>query len=394
MKRIGIFQYEWPLQIHTVNLARKLAENGFLVDLYFYQCEATFISLPLLASFPGVRVFPLQRTFLQRVTDRLMRRARKMLGLEYCPPDRMKQVVGLSMARIANEPGYDYFIGVEKKGLVWAGMLAEQLGTPYLYYSLEIHIEGHPAFTGKRDFVAIRNLERKYHAGAAATIIQDELRARALLESNGIGKADVIHIPVSVTGDVIRKKSTFLHQRLGIDPSKKIVLYIGQVRKIRGALELMECAGRLGSDFVMVLHGQFFADAPTTDDHGGKLFFSRDLINNEDIPEMVSSAHIGIAFYPNDIVNDRLTAFSSEKIAYYMQAGVPFIAYRNESYELLMAQHHCGEMVDRIVQLPQAVEKIAADYGQYRDAAFAAYEHFYSFDNNVHRLIEYLSRDD
>lgn len=392
-KKIGIFQYEWPLQIHTANLAIKLAENDFQVDVYLYQCDSTFINLSSLSQNSGVKVYLFKRSFMERVADRLVRDARRLFNLGYRQPDRIAKVTRQTLACVAANAACDYFIGVEKSGLVWAGMLSEKLGTPFLYYSLELHIEGHPAFAGKSEFASIRSQEKKYHARAVATIVQDEFRGKALLESNGITKTDVIYIPVSVTGARVEKKSWFLHEKLGIDSSKRIVLYVGQVCKERGAIELIECASRLGDDLVLVLHGPILPGVPTGNDHGGKVFFSREIIDSKDMPEMVSSAHIGLAFYTNDIINDRLTAFSSEKIAYYMQSGLPLIAYSNESYELLMQQHRCGELVERIDQVPEAAGRIDADYDRYRAAAFAAYEHFYSFDTNVRKLVEYLSRD-
>ena len=99
------------------------------------------------------------------------------------------------------------------------------------------------------------------------------------------------------------------------------------------------------------------------------------MTSSENIPKIVSSAYIGVAYYGDATVNDRLTAFSSEKIAHYMQCGLPVIAHRNESYELLMQQHHCGEMVDHIRQLSRTT---------------AAYDHFYSFDKNMRALTEFL----
>jgi glycosyltransferase involved in cell wall biosynthesis len=392
-KRIGIFQYEWPLQIHTTNLAIKLAESGFQVDVYLYQCNSAFINMSALTDHSGVNVYLFKRSFMERVVDRLVRDARRLLHLEYCHPDRIAQVARQHLEHVAGNGKYDYFIGIEKRGLVWAGMLAESLGTPYLYYSLELHTDEHLTLKGKPDFVAIRRLEKEYHGRAAGTIVQDEWRARVLLDSNDIGETDVIYLPVSVTGPRVEKKGRYLHEKLGIDFTKKIVLYFGQVCKGRGATELMECAQRFGDDLVLVLHGPILPDVPMGSDYGGNVFFSQEIIDSVDIPEMVSSAHIGIALYGDANINDRLTAFSSEKIAFYMQSGLPIIANTNESYELLMRHHRCGELVDRIDQVPEAAGRILADYEQYRAAAFAAYEHFYSFDTNVHQLIEYLSRD-
>jgi glycosyltransferase involved in cell wall biosynthesis len=390
MKRIGVFQYEWPVKVYTVDLVAKLAESGFQTDLFLFECNNTFVDPSVLSSHPDVRVFTFKRGLAFRIAGRIIRDLRKVLWLPYRHP-RIKTGLIKETLKIIGSTRYDYFIGIEKNGLIWAGMLSEKLNVPFLYYSLELFIEGHPALDLDGNSAIIRQEEKKYHARAAGTIIQDELRAKTLFESNGVEGKNAIYIPVSITGKTVEDKSYFLHERLGIELSKKIILYIGQVCKNRGVNELIQCAGRLGEDFVMVFHGPFFPDVSTDDDCGGKIFFSKDMISNDEIPKLVSSAYIGIAFYGEATPNDRLTAFSSEKIAYYMQSGLPVIAHRNESYELLMRQHRCGELVEHIHQLPEAVQKIDADYARYRQNAFAAFEHFYSFDINMRGLTEFLS---
>ena len=390
MKRIGIFQYKWPLQVHTINLVTKLAESGFQVDLYLYRCNSSFVSTKLLTFHPGVKLFftddgdPVFRIF-----HRIIRKLRRILGHPNPKPLSLEQLVRKTLKKMRSNR-YDYFIGIEKNGLIWAGMLSGKLNIPYIYYSLELYIDRHPELDSFINSDVILKEEKKYHARAAGTIIQDQLRAKALFECNGIEEKNSIYIPVSVTGKKINDTSRFLHEKLGIEYSKKIVIYIGWVRKKRGVDELMRCASRLGDDFVMVFHGPFLPEVSTENSFGGKVFFSREMTSSEDIPKIVSSAYIGVAYYGNATINDRLTAFSSEKIAHYMQCGLPVIAHRNESYELLMQQHHCGEMIDNIQQLPEAVQKIDSDYSHYRDNAFTAYEHFYSFDKNIRALTDFL----
>jgi glycosyltransferase involved in cell wall biosynthesis len=391
MKRIGIFQYEWPVKIYTVDLVAKLAESGFQTDLYLYACDTSLCSPSVLARYPNVRVFGSTRSLAARIVTRIIRNARKLLGLPYQCPQREAGGLKRTLKSMGTYK-YDYFIGIEKNGLIWAGILSEKLGVPIFYYSLELYIEGHPALDFNSNSAFLRQDEKKYHARAVGTIIQDALRAKTLFESNGVKEKNAIYIPVSVSGGKVKEKSHFLHERLGLEFHKKIILYIGMVCKNRGVNELIQCASRLGEDFVMVFHGPFYPDVSTEGNFGGKVFFSRDMINNEEIPKIISSAYIGVAFYGDKNANDRLTAFSSEKIAYYMQSGLPIISHRNESYELLMQQHRCGELIAHINQLPEAAQKIDVDYASYRENAFAAFEHYYSFDINVRALTGYLSR--
>ncbi|MEJ2452105.1 MAG: hypothetical protein P8047_15830 [Gammaproteobacteria bacterium] len=392
MKRVGIFQFEWPLQVHTTNLALKLAEAGIQVDIYLYACDTSLEKPSALSKHPNARffIFDNNKSLVSRVVNRIVRDSRKILGFPYRRAKTMLAVVDRTLKCIGSSK-YDYFIGIEKAGLIWAGKLSEQLGVPYLYYSLELYIEGHPAVNGESKFASIRSEEKTYHARAAGTIIQDALRSKVLFESNGIKTQNTIYIPVSVSGKRVTEKSHFLHDRLGIPITKKIILYMGMIAARRGINEMMQCATRLLEDYVIVFHGPVFSEFATDDNCGGKVYFSLGMVSSEDIPRLISSAHIGIAIYENSNANERLTAFSSEKIAYYVQSGLPIIVRHNESYDMLMSKYRCGVQVEHIHQLPKAVEKIDGDYACYRKNAFAAFDHYYSFDNNVRALTEYLS---
>lgn len=390
MKRIGIFQYGWPLQIHALNLASSLAEEGFIVDLFLYDCDLSYVNLSKLQNNSNVNVIFCERKEIYKSVENVIYKILCLFGLSDSPPV-WGSVVKYS-SKYIRDSKYDYFIGIEKKGLLWAGRLLKKFGVPYLYYSLELFVEGHPVFDGKREFIAVRREERKYHTDAIGTIIQDKLRAEVLLKSNGIITTDIIYLPVSVTGDIIREKNYFIHDRFNIDRSKKIIFYFGLICENRGVHELVNIAENLGDDFVMVLHGPAAGYLISPELCNNKLYLSTDLVDADKITRMLSSAHIGMAFYDNEITNARLTAFSSEKIALYMQAGLPIVAYSNESYELLMDNYRCGELVDHIHDVPEAVRKIDAYYLRYRENAFSAFNKYYSFNNNVTALHKYLSK--
>ena len=63
-----------------------------------------------------------------------------------------------------------------------------------------------------------------------------------------------------------------------------------------------------------------------------RVVFSFDFVPEDKIIDVISSATIGLALYPNTSSNDRLAAFSSVKVAYYLQCGVPVIAFDSESF--------------------------------------------------------------
>jgi glycosyltransferase involved in cell wall biosynthesis len=84
--------------------------------------------------------------------------------------------------------------------------------------------------------------------------------------------------------------------------------------------------------------------------------------------------------------NDRLVAFSSVKVAYYLQCGDPIIAFDSESFRELMNAYKCGELINSIDEIPQKIEKILNDYDSYREQAFMAFREFYDFDKNFRKF--------
>ena len=114
------------------------------------------------------------------------------------------------------------------------------------------------------------------------------------------------------------------------------------------------------------------------------------MLPENDLHHILTSAQIGFALYDNQYLNDRYTAFSSQKIAMYCKHGLPFISMRNECYEGLTNQVSCCELVDNFAQLSSAIEKIKNEYTTYRKATFEAYSLFYNFDNQSSKLIDFL----
>jgi hypothetical protein len=88
--------------------------------------------------------------------------------------------------------------------------------------------------------------------------------------------------------------------------------------------------------------------------------------------------------------NDRFVAFSSSKIAYYMQCGVPMIAFDTESFRELVNSCQCAELITSVDVTPQKVQKILKDYDFYRQQSYSAYQRFYALDENFSKLLDKL----
>lgn len=398
MNRIAIFQHDWPLQIHTINLVVKLAESDYFVDLFIKNCHYNFIGLDQLKNNKNVsihdfsfdRVQTNKRGIIGRIIHRIIYLGYLFLDRTISKDDFIKSV------NIIKNNHYKCFIGVEKKGLIWAGKVSAVQKVPYLYYNLELYIEDHPAFFNSSKFNKLRIKEKIYHKNAIATIIQDEMRGEVLIKSNNIEKTDMVYIHVALLEKVNKKKEVYLHDKFGISHDKKLMLYFGMVCEDRYSFKLAETLNYLNSDCIMVFH----AHGKKRDINrlkkicGNKQIISLELVPAQSIKLIIGSASIGFAFYKNNCQNDRLTAFSSEKIALYLQSGVPIIAFDNDNYRKLMEIHHCGELINSFNELPYAIEKILKNPEYYRKNAFLAYDEFYNYEKQFINLKIYLDSMD
>jgi len=399
--RLAIFLYDCSLYSYLKDLAIKLVEVGYAVDIFLkdWDINPDFAGISAFRLHENIRVFdftsrPTRSQVMRRRAKRLFNRLALCVSLEL--QDKPEDIIDRSILNrskeIVNESHYRCFIGVEREGLIWAGLLAETYKCPFIYYSLELYAEDNPVFYR---VYHLRAAERRYHQLSVATIIQDRLRASALLKSNGVEHANLLYYPVSVGGGVVREKSRFLQNKFNIGDDKKILLYFGSIHASRCVTEIVALAGHLDDDAILVVHGwgpTKYLDYLQSIADKSKVTFSLGFLAEDEITEMVSSAHIGIALYETTNANDRLVAFSSSKIAYYAQCGVPLIAFDTESFRDLMGHYVCGELINTVGEIPGKVRRILENYIAYRDQAHAAYERFYSLDGNVSRLISGLEQ--
>jgi glycosyltransferase involved in cell wall biosynthesis len=389
--RIGIFEYDWSMYSFIRDLAIKLTESGYTVDIFHKDPNfgLDFTNIELFKHNSNVRYINFRTS--NTLSCKIARKIKKFLGKlsrNYLqnPKNIIDREILLKSKRIVAKSKYQCFIGVEKSGLIWAGMLAQLYGYPLIYYSLELYLEDHPDIDG---YSHLRKAEKKYHQLSRATIIQDRARADALMKHNEIGTTDLIYFPISVRGDVVENKSCFFYQKYKIKETQQILLYFGLIQDERFSTDLVRIASLLKDTNKLVLHGfgeQTYLDYLQSIADKNRVLFSLDFVPEEKIIEVISSAAIGLALYPDTSSNDRLVAFSSVKMAYYMQCGIPVIAFDSESFRELINAYKCGELINSIDEIPQKVEKILSEYESYRKQAFMAFRQFYDFDKNFNKF--------
>lgn len=391
-RRIGVFEYDWSMYSFIREFIIKLAEEGYLVDVF--QKDPTislkFADPEAFRRYSNVRYFNFKSSnTAAQVSVRKLKQILAKLSVN-CRQNARYFMDGDILRRSQNiitKSRYQCFIGIEKKGLIWAGCLAKIGRCPVIYYSLELYCEDHPDI---KHYSYLRKEEEKYHRRCRATIVQDRLRAKVLLQYNDIRNANLIYYPISVRGPIVESKAAYLRRKYKIGESMKILLYFGLIQDQRFSGNLIKIAAFLRDDMVLVLHGfgkqEYLTHLRSMVDME-RVILSCELVPEEGIVDVISSATIGLALYENSSSNDRLAAFSSVKVAYYLQCGVPIIASDSESFRELVNAYKCGELINSINEIPAKAEMILQNYDSYREQAFIAFRQFYDCDYNFRKFM-------
>ena len=390
--RIGIFQYDWSMYSFIKVFIIKLAEAGYMVDVFQKDPNTSVV----FADTEAFKVHSNIRYFTFSNSNTLAQiSVRKFMGVLRRVSRKVAQnrisFIDSHILRISKDiirkSAYQCFIGIEKKGLIWAGCLAQTSRCPLIYYSLELYCEDHPDI---KEYSYLRKEEKRYHRRSLATIIQDKLRAQALLEYNEIANTNVIYFPISVKGAIVKKKSDFFHRKYKLNKAMKVLLYFGLIQNERFSSDLVRMAGHMKGEKILVLHGYgdqaYLTHLRSTADRK-RVILSLELVPEEQIVDIISSATIGLALYENSSSNDRLAAFSSVKVAYYLQCGVPIIAFYSESFRELVSAYKCGELINSIDEIPKKAEMILQNYDNYVEQACLAFKQFYDYDCNFKKFI-------
>jgi len=377
--RVAVIQIGMPIQSYTRDLVNGLVDQGCWVDLLIQNDD------PLEFVDSGSIRARVEEIKLSRMHELLFRIRTKIARITGLALAINSYGIHREAARFFSaRPRHDVLIGIEKAGLEIAARhgLASQI--PYIYYSLELYLEGHPI---ANLFRWQRKHEVRSHRHADATIIQDRYRWNCLQEANRPDSNRVFHLPVGVQDDGAYASGEYPHL------ARRKLLYLGMLRRSRFVQALIEAVPVLPADMELHLHGPLAADEakhlvanPLPD----RLRITTDMLKESDLCALVAQAEIGLALYRRDYPNDRHTAYSSQKVALYLRAGVPIIAFRSETYEDLFQRYRCGEMIDAMNELPEAISRIRSRYSEYSCAARRAFEDIYNLDNYWKSLVDFL----
>ena len=382
--KIAVIQLE-PLHGYTRDFVNGLTENGCNVDLIISgDAKRNFIDLSSILC--NVYEIKKSRIFilLEKIRNQILKKSK---SFSYINAYIIRKRIFALMGGLGK---YDLLIGIEKSGLEIAYLWAlKNNNIPYVYWSLELYLEDHPDY---KSFSWKRKSEKNCHQYALGTIIQDKYRWAKLQEANNkVNCNNVFYFPIGTrakAGDAI---SNMIYLR---NKSHIKLLYFGVIAKTRMANEIFQQIKKINNNSLSLrLHGPIGRSTINSlfgDDIPESIRITTTSVSENMIYEIINESDIGIALYRTDNCNDRYTVYSSQKIALYLQCGKPIIVFKTEVSEDLFKMYKCGEMIDSINELENAIEKIKCNYTAYHKEALCAYNSIYNSDMYFEDIISFL----
>jgi glycosyltransferase involved in cell wall biosynthesis len=301
------------------------------------------------------------------------------------------------------EDSYVCLLGFDLKGLIASTTVAlkhRPMRPPVIYYSLEL-LGRETAYSPTGS--ALRSLERTCSQLCLFVVIADEARGMRFIEANRVPKEKLVYVPVSGLRTVYRDKGSYFRELFDIGPEKKILLHAGNLVRKAMCLEIAQAALNWGDDLVLILHSP--ADALSSDwfdpdyldelkriANNDKVYLSLKPLEWQQVPDMISSADIGLELYDWGDPSCYEIGRSSAKLVQYLQAGLPIIAVDFPSLKKVIQDCRCGETTHHPSGIEEAARKILSDYPSYREHAFVCYEENFHLSRYFDRVLEKISQ--
>ena len=372
MKKVAILSPGWSLTNFVTQLAEGLLGCGIGVDIYYDDRVPQSVDIPSRKSSGGPTFIRLKEPFWP---PRSEREGGQYLGGLY--QEFVKR----------HPPGYLALIGVEKIGLALAFVIGRALRIPHVYWCLELYGPDHALWrqnTPLPDYWL--KMEAQARKTALATIIQDPGRGDVLDAITGCSGKRLL-LPVTVDRKSVRPAGGHaLHDLCGLPRDTRILLQFGNNHLSPDWIVRM--ADSLPESWALVLHGLWLAPLKESLRHP-KLHISAARLPEHVLPDIVASATAGLVHYPPTHINNELTAWASEKLARYLGAGVPVLAYDIGNYATLFSSYACGITYTEPQQAGPAVARIASRYELFHAMALRAGEDYF-FENAGKEVLDFF----
>jgi hypothetical protein len=278
-------------------------------------------------------------------------------------------LIWFALRRMRN---YDLAIGVDPGGISVVDRLNTWARIPIAYVSFEL------MFRDELEGLAENSLLEVEQQGASAArviLLQDEERKAAFCREHAIDSNRIVTAPVAPPPRQVQRTDA-LRARLGIPPSKRIVLFCGNIQAWSSRDELEDMVSCWPERYCLVIHSwdkvgprlrQYLAGLRQT----GKIFVSSELVARQEMPDFVASADFGLAPYkptPEGWLTGKNLyhlGLASGKVSYYALCGLPILARALPVYDREFAVYRCGKTYRLSSETGRLLEEMDSAYAVY-----------------------------
>jgi len=413
-KRVVVFFWDGWISVSPsiINTLLLLHKNGYEVDCITRQLNNNLAEDII---FPkGINIFRYGEKTTQEVAvienitanmnkpkETIFKEIKKRLGIEIFANDLRRNIeiilefynhIKYSKKVISNKQ-YSLVIGVDTEGLVTAGMLFYLKKITKIYFSLEIKFITDFKFLINR---ILKRLEKHFHKKVNFTIIQDKYRLESLFKENNVipNLDNFVIVPNGSMGLYQKTNSTYFKDMFNFSDNDVIILHAGGLSSGMMNDEIAESAANWPENFKLVFHfsGNYLEESEEIQRlkklSKNKAYFSLRSVTFDKLPEITSSAHIGIAFYnKNKGPNHTLIVGASGKMANYFKCGIPCIALNLKGFKELFDEYNCGVVIDTPEKSGEAIKIIMNDYKNFKMNSIKCYNEAYEFEKHFNKAI-------
>jgi len=106
-----------------------------------------------------------------------------------------------------------------------------------------------------------------------------------------------------------------------------------------------------------------------------RIYFPNHFVTDEELREEAAKCFVSLALY--DTAANNLTHYADPgKVKSSIEMGLPIVMTRISDIVPFVEKYKAGEIIDSIVDLPGAVDRIRGNYAAYQQGLCAFAEHF------------------
>ncbi|MBN3894911.1 MAG: hypothetical protein HWQ41_06485 [Nostoc sp. NOS(2021)] len=398
-KPCSIFFYDDWLSASpsTINLAKVLAQNGYIVTIYtvksnYPRIEQLPTGIFVLYINPSISL-KFSQIFYQNNLGLLVRVIELILFTFQILAHKIKQGFVGCKSEIS--------IGIDSRGSILAFAESFFFKSNLVYFSLELRNQKNTKF----DRIG-RILERFIYKKMDCILIQDEARFRHLSEYHEYHHKQVFYIPNSVNSKSLTSggnlSCNYFVEKFNLNRQEDhcLVIQAGMVNDDVFCSTLAYAFKSIKQKNVsLVFHER---KKRQLDDpyivslrniNSQNLFLSLDPLPLEEIYKVFSSITIGLAFYKDIDANNSEIAKASGKLSGYLEYGKPVLMNDLQSLAELNNKYQFGIVIrdpSNSLEIEQALEKILNNYEFYSKNALDCFKEEFDFYTKTKPFINFL----